>query len=450
MSPEVQDGLLFAIGLVLSAFFSGSEAAIISVPRKRIKQILEESKKHHSLYEFLLDNSSELLTTILIGNNFVNIFVAALATTIAQNFFDNEALSYSVGITTFLILIFGEIIPKTFMRNHAERMLIPITLILRACYYLLFPVVQIFMFIIRTVLGENASLQEKIITKDDIEFLVNEAEKEQSIDSKQIDLLNSILEFPTIKVKDIMTPRTNVHAIKRDFTYDQVIDLVREVHHSRYPVFDDDLDDVVGFIHVKDVIFNMDKDSFSIDKFKNEPFFVYEHMKLQAVFDHMNRNKVHMALVKDENGLVVGIVTLEDIMEEIFGEIQDEHDTEEDLIKTDMEQTLEEGITVEGSISLRDLDNEYDLHIPLNDNYSTLRGFILDMLGNNFPSQGNVLFWGDFSFELLEVVDKEIEVVRIIKSVVQKSDDEEEEEAKASEKQDFVLKKVKNAVNSAG
>lgn len=451
MSPEVQDGLFFAIGIFLSAFFSGSEAALISVPSKRVKQLMEDFPKNEKLYKFLLENSSELLTTILIGNNFVNIFVAALATTIAQSFFDNEALSYSVGITTILILIFGEIIPKTFMRNHAERLLIPITWILRICYYLLYPAVQIFMLIIRTVLGENASLQEKIVTKDDIEFMVNEAEKEKSIDSKQLDLLNSILEFPTIKVKDIMTPRTNVHAIKRDFTYDQIIELIREVHHSRYPIFDDDLDDVVGFIHVKDVIFQADKNDFSLENFMNDPFFVYEHMKLQAVFDHMNRNKVHMALVKDENGLVVGIVTLEDIMEEIFGEIQDEHDTEEDLVKSDMEQTLEEGVSVDGSISLRDLDNEYDLHIPLNDNYSTLRGFILDMLGNNFPSQGNVLFWGDYSFELLEVVDKEIETVKIVKSVVNKDDDSDESvNTEESESTDHIAKRVKNAINPVG
>ena len=136
-------------------------------------------------------------------------------------------------------------------------------------------------------------------------------------------------------------------------------------------------------------------------------------MKIQAVFDHMNRKKVHLALVKDENGLVVGIVTLEDIMEEIFGEIQDEHDDEDDVITKDESESLEEGLVVPGSISLRDLYNEYDVKIPLNDNYSTLRGFLLDMLGNNFPKEGNILFWEGLSFELLQVIDNEIEEVKI-------------------------------------
>ena len=415
MSAEFQDILIFISGVILSAFFSGSEAALISIPSQRVKQLVDNNDKRSGAFRFLNDNQSELLTTILIGNNFVNIYVAALATTIAQRYFANDAISYSVGLTTILILIFGEIIPKTFMRNHAEQLALPIVRVLQALYYLLFPVVKVFMFIIKTVLGENASLQERMITKDDIEFLVGEAEKTNSVDSKQIDLLTSILEFPTIKVKDIMTPRTQVHAIKADMNFEEIVDLIQEVKHSRYPVYDEDLDSTLGFIHVKDITFASlnERENFDVKKYVNEPFFVYEHMKIQAVFDHMNKKKVHLALVKDENGLVVGITTLEDIMEEIFGEIQDEHDDEEDVISKDDHENLEEGLSVPGSISLRDLDSEYDVKIPLNDNYSTLRGFLLDMLGNNFPKQGNILFWEGLSFELLEVVDNEIEEVKI-------------------------------------
>lgn len=415
MSPEVQDIIIFVFGLFFSAFFSGAEAAIISLPNQRIKQIIEEEDFRSKTFKFLLDNPSELLTTILIGNNFINIYTAALATTIAQRFFQDDAISYAVGLTTILILIFGEIIPKTFMRNHAEKLAFPIVRILQILYYVLFPVVKIFMLIIRTVLGENASLQERMITKDDIEFMVGEAEKDNSIDSKQIDLLTSILEFSTIKVKDIMTPRTSVNAIKSDMNYKEVVALIQEVKHSRYPIFEEDLDSTLGFIHVKDIAFitSNERTDFDVKKYINEPFFVYEHMKIQAVFDHMNRKKVHLALVKDENGLVVGITTLEDIMEEIFGEIQDEHDDEDDVIARDKHENLEEGVTVPGSISLRDLDGEYDVKIPLNDNYSTLRGFLLDMLGNNFPKQGNILFWEGLSFELLTVIDEEIEEVKI-------------------------------------
>lgn len=415
MSPEVQDIVIFTVGVFLSAFFSGSEAALISIPSKRLKQLIEDEEKGQKAYLFLLEKPSELLTTILIGNNFVNIFVASLATTIAQRYFQSDAISYSVGITTILILIFGEIIPKTFMRNHSERLAVPVIRVLQMVYYLLLPIVKIFMFIIRTVLGENASLQERMITKDDIEFMVGEAEKEKTIDSKQIDLLTSILEFPTIKVKDIMTLRTSVHAIREDMKFEEIVALIQEVQHSRYPVFTDDLDSTIGFVHIKDILFTSDGEraDFDLKKYVNEPFFVYEHMKIQATFDHMNRKKIHLALVKDENGLVVGIITLEDIMEEIFGEIQDEHDDEDDVITRDESETLENGHIVPGSISLRDLSSEYDVKIPLNDNYSTLRGFLLDMLGNNFPKEGNILFWGGLSFELVKVAENEIEEVKV-------------------------------------
>ena len=408
MSPEATQAFVFVIGLFLSAFFSGAEAALISIPAKRVKQLIEDHK-HPRILSFLSRHPSELLTTILIGNNFVNIFVASYATMIAQNYFDSDAVSYSVGITTLLVLIFGEIIPKTIMRNYAEHLIVPIVFTLRIIYFLMYPAVKIFMIIIKSVLGDGASLQERMITKDDIEFMVGEAEKEKSMDSKQIDLLTSILEFPTIKVKDIMTPRTSVHAIQTDSKFEDIAEMVKDVQHSRYPVFSQDLDSVLGFIHVKDIIFASLKErtDFNITKY------VYEHMKIQAVFDHMNRKKVHLALVKDENGLMVGIITLEDIMEEIFGEIHDEHDDEEGDVHQNGDADLQSGVVLAGSISLRDLDEKFDVHIPLNDNYSTLRGFLLEMLGNNFPKQGNILFWEGLSFELIKVVDEEIEEVRI-------------------------------------
>jgi putative hemolysin len=435
MTNDFQDVLIFVIGVLLSAFFSGSEAALISIPAKRVKQLIEDGGSKAKALTFLSEKSNEILTTILIGNNFVNIFVSAYATTIAQKHFENDAVSYAVGITTLCILIFGEIIPKTFSRNHAERLALPMIRVLQLCYVILFPAVWLFMLIIHAVLGKNAQLNERMVTKDDIEFMVNEAEKEKSIDSKQIDLLNSILEFPTIKVKDIMVPRAQVHAIKNGSTFNEILDLVKEVAHSRYPVFEEDIDSTIGFLHVKDLSFvDFDKrndESFDVSELVNEPFFVYEHMKIQAVFDHMNRKKVHLALVKDENGLVVGIVTLEDIMEEIFGEIQDEHDDEDDGIPKIEQSPLDEGLKVPAGISLRDLYNEYDIKIPLNDNYSTLRGFLLDMLGNNFPKEGNILFWEGLSFKLLKVEENEIEEVEIEstdgeKHIIRKDEENEE------------------------
>jgi putative hemolysin len=209
-----------------------------------------------------------------------------------------------------------------------------------------------------------------------------------------------------------MVPRTSIEAIKKEAKFEDIISLVREVIHSRYPVYQESLDEVLGFLHIKDLSFVTDAErrTFDVTKYLKPPFFVYEHMKIQAVFDHMNRKKVHLALVKDENGIVVGMLTLEDIMEEIFGEIQDEHDDEEDEIPG---IKSEQGVLVPSTISLRDLYNEFDIKIPLNDNFSTLNGFLMEQLGNSFPKKGHMVIWDGYSFELVRVKNSEIKEVKI-------------------------------------
>lgn len=407
-----QEILVLVVSLLLSAFFSGSEAALLSLPHEKAKQIADEHGVDSWAMKKWLEIPNDILTTILVGNNFINILIATLSASITQRYLNNEALAVSVGLTTVAILLFGEIAPKTVGRGKAEKIAPTCVIFLIAFYYALYPIVKTFMKIITLVLGENASVRSRAVTIDDIEVMVEMAEEERTMDTKQIDLLNSILEFPSIKVKDIMVPRTSIEAIKKNTQFPELIRIVRDVAHSRYPVYDEDLDDVLGFLHVKDLAFMGDDEqkNFDVTKFLKPPFFVYEHMKIQAVFDHMNRKKVHLALVKDENGIVVGMLTLEDIMEEIFGEIQDEHDDEQDGIPG-VESA--EGVLVPSTISLRDLYNEFDIEIPLNDNYSTLNGFLMEQLGNSFPKKGHLIIWDGYSFELLRVKNSEIKEVKI-------------------------------------
>jgi putative hemolysin len=399
-----------------SAFFSGSEAVLMSLGIDRARQIIEEGGSRARAMTFMIEKPNELLTTILVGNNIVNILAASVTTAVVTRIFKSDAVGISTGLVTIVILIFGEIIPKTFARTHAEKLSVSIIYLLRLKYYVLYPVIQGMVYIIQAVLGENAELTGRLITKNDIEYMINRAEQDKTMDSKQLDLLNSILEFPTIKVKDIMIPRLEVKYLQNTFSFKEVITFVEEDNYSRYPVCDGELENCLGFLHIKDLAFvrGLEKENFDINKHLKDPFFVYEHMKIQAVFDYMNRKKVHLALVKDENGLVVGIVTLEDIVEEIVGEIQDEHDDDEEAIVQDQKQKeLNEGAIIEGSLSLRDLYSDLDIKIPLNDNYSTVAGFLLDMLGNNFPEQGQIIVWEGYSFELIRVEDYEIREIRI-------------------------------------
>ncbi len=364
---------------------------------------------------FMILRPSELLSTILVGNSIANILAGSLTTSLTSAYTGSNIVGLGLGVTTVIIIIFGEILPKTVGRNHAERLSVIAIRSLQVLFYLLYPAIKSIVWFINTILGDNADATGRMVTRDDIEFMISKAEKEKTMDSKQIDLLSSILEFPMIKVKDIMISRTHVNYIQKSWGFKTMMDYARETGNSRYPVCLGELENIVGFLHVKDLAFVSDEEkaNFHIEKLLKPPFFVYEHMKIQAVFDHMNRKKVHLALVKDENGTVVGIVTLEDIIEEIFGEINDEHDDVEEREKTLEEANLEDGIVVEGDTSLRELYSDYDIKIPLNDNYSTLSGFLLDMLGNTFPELGQIIVWEGLSFDLEIVEDHVIRQVRI-------------------------------------
>jgi len=364
---------------------------------------------------FMILRPSELLATILVGNTIANILAGSITTAITASYTGSNIAGIALGVTTVIILIFGEIIPKTIGRNHAEKFSVIVIRTLQVMFYLIYPVIKSIVWFIGTILGDNAEVSGRMVTKNDIEFMISKAEKERTMDSKQIDLLSSILEFPMIKVKDIMISRVRVNYGQVSWSFDEMMKYARETENSRYPIVDGELENIVGFLHVKDLAFVTDeeKKSFKLEKLLKPPFFVYEHMKIQSVFDHMNRKKVHLALVKDENGTVVGIVTLEDIIEEIFGEIHDEHDDVEEIEKGLEEANLVDGIVVDGDISLRELYNDYDIKIPLNDNYSTLAGFLLDMLGNTFPEPEQIIVWEGLSFNLEIVEDSVIKQVRI-------------------------------------
>ncbi len=415
-SISVTEWVILGVCFAGSGFFSGSEAVLMSLGIDRARQLMEEGGSRAKAMTFMIERPNELLTTILVGNNIVNILAASVTTSIATRLFKSDAVGISTGLVTIVILIFGEIMPKTFARAHAEKLSVVIIYLLRLKYYILYPIIQGMVLVIKAVLGENAELTGRLITKNDIEYMINRAEQDKTMDSKQLDLLNSIMEFPTIKVKDIMIPRLEVKYLQKDSTFREVINEVEEDAYSRYPVCDGELENCIGFLHIKDLAFirGVEKENFDMLKHLKDPFFVYEHMKIQAVFDYMNRKKVHLALVKDENGVVVGIVTLEDIVEEIVGEIQDEHDDDEEaVIQEQRDKELNEGVTIEGSLSLRELYTDFDIKIPLNDNYSTVAGFLLDMLGNNFPEQGQIIVWEGYSFELTLVEDYEIRDIRI-------------------------------------
>lgn len=407
--------VLIVLCLGLSAFFSASEAVVMSISVERTKQLIEEGGKRANALKFLISHPTEILTTILVGNNLVNTIIASLVTVIVSKLSFDYAIAIASGGATLIILIFGEISPKSLARNNAESYVYGCVTILKLMYYMLAIVVFPLSLFIKRILGKNATLRGRVVTTDDLEFLVTQAEEHQSIDAKHIDLINSILEFPLIRVKDIMVPRRNVDAFDLKATDEEILKTVRLHEYSRYPIYDGSLEQVVGFVHIKDFLLAREiRPDVKIKDFMKPPFFVYEQMKIQSVFDRMNRNKVHMAIVKSEAGTTVGVITLEDIMEQIFGEIMDEHDKDVPVDAT-KKISIEDGILISGSTPIRDLDQEFDIQIPASEAYATVTGFLLELLGNHFPKQSQIIFWDDYSFELTKVVNYQIEQVTVKK-----------------------------------
>jgi len=409
--------MILFLCLILSATYSAIEAVLLSIPIDRARQLANGETAKHRAFRFLLHKSNEILTTILVGNNLANTIIATYTAKMATTFFESESIGLSVAIATILILVFAEILPKTIGRSQSENLAYPAIIFIRINYYIMLPIVSICAILIKLVLGDNAKLTGRLVKKNDIEYLINKAEQENSIDAKQIELLSSILEFPTIKVKDVMIPRVKIGYIDSDMTYTEIVSEIKKDNHSRYPVCTGALENSVGVLHVKDLLqLSLAQiERFDIKKYIKNPFIVYEHMKIQSVFDHMKKKRIHLALVKDENGTVVGMITLEDIIEQIVGDIRDEHDSHEKNKMSDghEEQMANEGTVVDATISLIDLEYECDIELPNEEGYSTLAGFILDMLGNNFPEEGQMLFWNGLSFEIMKVENGEIKDVRI-------------------------------------
>lgn len=403
---------IIAVCLIASGFYSGSESVLLSVGIERAKRIIDDGGPAAKTMKFMIDKPSELLTTILVGNNIVNIILSTMVTVVTTRYFGSQQLGIAVGISTVAILLFGEIIPKTFGMANAEKISIPAISFLQINYYTLFPIVHLMAYITKKLLGESAIIRTKLITKRDLEYMVSKAGREKSIDAKQLDMLSNILEFPTIKVKDIMIPRQEIKFVQADWSYGELLDYVKLNVHSRFPVCEENLDSCIGFLHTKDILTlaETQTQNFKARSIVKNPFFVYENMKIQMVFESMNRKKLHLALVKDESGLVVGVITIEDIIEEILGEIHDEYDIDEEDIALEKGQ---KGILVHGSLSIRDLNSEYDIELPASPNYSTLAGFLLEMIGNNFPKKGQIVVFENHIFEIYKVENYFIEKVRI-------------------------------------
>lgn len=398
--------------LFLSAFFSGSETAFVSLSRAKFQALLQARDRKRDPLNIWVHNPSGLLTSILIGNNLVNIAASAIATDIASQVFESSALAVAVGATTFVILVFGEITPKVMARRYAERYVLLAGYSLVLFHYLAWPVTWIFSGLTHRLIrmtGGDPDQDFATVQADEIQLLVSMSAKEGGIDKYPADLIDRVIRFHGKTVKDAMVPRTQIVGLEISDDVNTVLEVANKSGHSRLPVYRENLDEMVGVFHVKDLLIEPASawDSYSLAQHLHPPYFIPESAQLGRIIKEFQKRRIHMAVVVDEFGGTEGIITLEDVLEELVGEIQDEFDREVVMMRK-----LEGGaLEVSGRTPVEDLVSVFP-HWEGETPSKTVGGLIMEVTGR-VPSPGETVHFESLKFTVLGSDERQIKRVQV-------------------------------------
>lgn len=379
MDPsQIVNIVVFIILICLSSFFSCTETAFLSANKIRMRNLAEEGDRRAKKVEKLLSNTDRLYSSILVGNNLVNIGASSLTTSIVISIFGNSAslVAAASGVVTLLILVFGEITPKTFATKNADRIALFMSGFVSFICFIFTPVVFLLNIItgfIIKLLGGNKD-NGPTMTEEDLKTIVTVGHEEGVLEEEEKEMIHNVFEFGETEIKEIMTPRINVDSIPDDCSYQELMEIYKRGQFSRYPVHSESFDEIVGVLNVKDLLFfNIDPDEFEVKDYMRDTFVVYEFNEVGDVFAAMRKEHVSLAIVLDEYGVMSGIVTFEDIVEEIVGEIDDEYDDEDD----DMVIKLSENeFLIDGSLNLNEVNDKVGTDFDSED-FESIGGLVL-------------------------------------------------------------------------
>lgn len=404
--------VILVILVALSSFFSASETALMSLSRIRIRHLVDENIKGAKLLEKLTNDPNKLLGSILIGNNIVNIGASALASSLAMKLFGDSGVALATGVMTVLVLIFGEITPKTIAKQKSEQISLRIIKIINIVVKVLTPLVFVFTQISQVfikLLGAEPDVNESFITQEELKTMVGVSEEEGVLEEEEKEMIFNVFEFGDLQVKDVMIQRVDIVAVNVDVTYDEILDVIKQEQFSRIPVYNETIDDIVGVLNIKDLLFISDEDkkNFDIKKFMRDPFYTFEFKKVMELFAEMKKSRNHISIVLDEYGGTVGIATIEDLVEEVVGEIEDEYDQEEKEIQCINEKEY----MLEGSTRLHDIKDIIGLDLE-SDEFDSIGGLIIGELGR-FPEEKEEVTYNNIKFIVEEVDKNRIKKVRM-------------------------------------
>ncbi|MBR2208721.1 MAG: HlyC/CorC family transporter [Synergistaceae bacterium] len=406
----------FVILFLLSAFFSGAETSITATGTGKLRTLQEQGKYKflNSTFQWLIDDTQEALTVCLIANNVVNISASALASSVVLGLFGSHALVFVVPVMTVLIVIFGEILPKSAAMVYSENVLIFASPILRILAFLISPIAWAMKKCVKAIgflLHIDLGTQQVFVTRDEIEQFVKIGEESGALEASERRMIDGIIDFDETRVHEIMIPRTDMIALEAEDTLAEAVKIFIEEGHSRLPVYEESPDNIIGILYVKDTLKNLlDADlTCEVRNLLRKPIFVPETIRTAELLENMRREHIHIAIIVDEYGGVAGLVTMEDILEQIVGEIQDEYDQEAPEI-----QKLDDGsYMVQGGISLENLSEALGSEFESEDAES-LGGLVLTLSGS-FPEAGEIFEYGGWKIKVEALEDHRITLLNLSK-----------------------------------
>lgn len=404
--------IILTILIFLSAFFSSAETALVTVNKIRMKTLADGGNKRAKRVLKVTSDSGKMLSAILIGNNIVNLSASSIATTLAVDILGSIGAGISTGVLTFLILIFGEVSPKTMATIKADSLSLKIASIIDFLMLIFTP----FIFVINKLatgflflLGVDPNATTNIMTEEELRTIVDVSQESGVIEDEERDMIHNVFDFGDSEAKEVMIPRIDMTFVHANSTYQELIEVFREHKFTRLPVYEETTDHVIGIVNMKDLLLMDNTDEFSVRSILREPYFTYEHKNTADLFMEMRKSSISIAIVLNEYGVTAGLVTLEDLLEEIVGEIRDEYDTdEEDAIIKLNDYEFE----VLGATNLDDVSDELGVNFT-SDDYDTIGGYCLELL-DHLPEENEIMFTEDgILLKIMEVDKNRIERIYI-------------------------------------
>lgn len=419
----IQVVILFIL-LSISAFFSAAETALTSISKVRVRHLKEEGVKGASVLEKLISEPKKLLSTVLVVNNIVNIAATSISTSVMVGLFGSQGVAWATAIMTVLILVFGEVTPKTLASNNKEGVSLAVAKILNLSIVIFAPLVfliNLMTTLIFKILRIEDDDPKSLVTEEELKAMVNFSHEEGVLEQEEKAIIDNVFEFGDMKAENAMIQRIDMVTVSADANYDELLNLFKEEKMSRFPVYRGNIDDIVGILNIKDIIFLTDEEeeTFKVEDYMRDVFFTYEFKKISQLLEEMKLAKTQIAIVLDEYGGTSGLLTIEDLVEVLVGDIEDEYDEHEDeIVKISNNEYI-----VDGSTKISDV-NEY-LHKDIESGeFDSIGGYIIGYL-NRLPIEGEEIELNNFiRVKVLSLDKNRIAAIRMMIDDIEEIDDE--------------------------